>query len=106
MLGGLGAEVCAQDADGHSALALAAENEHAEMMKQLDELGADLLALDKDGRTTIHLAAYKGHTETSKVLEKDGGGCTCTGQLRTRITYFGCFLWTCTDGGGADGAAR
>jgi len=67
-----GADVCAQDVNGHSALHEAARCWHLETVKALVELGANVNAQDKDGRTSLHEAAFNGNTNMVKVLVELG----------------------------------
>jgi ankyrin repeat protein len=68
-----GRNVNERDADGVTALHLAAVNGNVEVLRVLVvELGADKDAKDANGGTPLHLAAVGGHVEAIKALEQLG----------------------------------
>jgi ankyrin repeat protein len=76
---GAGADVDACDCDGDTALMLAAERGHIELMKVLLKNGADVDAENLDGdagdiakSTPLMRAAYRGHVDVVKELLAHG----------------------------------
>ena len=57
---------------GRTAIMLAAENGHSEVIRLLFESRADANARDSDGRTATILAAMKGHPEVIQLLSESG----------------------------------
>jgi ankyrin repeat protein len=55
------------------ALAYAASNGHAEVIKELLSHGADINHIDKRGRNAVHIAALRGHVQACVVLMDYGG---------------------------------
>jgi hypothetical protein len=68
-----GASVATVGSDGKTALHLAAEGGHAEVVALLLESGAEVNARDGQGRTPLHLAARAGELETLTVLLESKG---------------------------------
>ena len=64
-----GANVNAKDKYGYTALMLAAENGHIEIVNTLIKAGTDI---KNDGRRALRLAASKGHTEIVNALINAG----------------------------------
>ena len=61
-----------KDESGYTALSLAAENGHTEIVQALIDQGADLNIQNEDGNTALIRAAINGHTETAKLLIDQG----------------------------------
>ncbi len=64
-----GAALQARDAQGRSALMLAAISGHATLVKRLVELGADRAVTDSSGLTALQHAQQRGFTEIAALLE-------------------------------------
>ena len=60
------------NAEGQTALHLAAQNGHQDTTELLLERGPDLAATDQMGRTALHLASLNGHAEIVKALVGSG----------------------------------
>jgi hypothetical protein len=63
-----GAEVNAINAEGVTALMIAAYHGNVEMVRALTDYGADLHATDDDGFTALTLADHSGHEEIVRIL--------------------------------------
>jgi hypothetical protein len=69
----LGADKAAQDADGGTALHVAACYGHVEAIRVLvEELGMDKEATNANGQTSLHVAAGNGQVEAMEVLVQLG----------------------------------
>lgn len=81
-----GADVCAQDVHGRTALCLAALEGHLETLRVMVELGADVGSIGRHKQEELQYAAYKRCTEAVKVLVelgadmyvRDKGGCSAS----------------------------
>uniref|UniRef100_A0A1I8HT57 Mab-21_C domain-containing protein n=1 Tax=Macrostomum lignano TaxID=282301 RepID=A0A1I8HT57_9PLAT len=82
------------DSSGATALMLAADSGHHELIDKLLDLGASVRAQDHQGRTALTRACEAGHIRTAKLLKdrganadhRDGQGLTCT-QLAERLGH-------------------
>ena len=82
-----------QPMDGSSAVCMAAQNGHLEVVRVLIEAGASVDQAMEDGRTPLFLAAMKGHVEVVRALvevDADKLVRTCRGDTALSIAqYFG-----------------
>ena len=63
----------AVDAEGHTALMIAAANGHTALVTALCDAGADTSATDGDGHTAEQIAANAGHAACAARLHKEAG---------------------------------
>ena len=68
-----GAPVDGRDANGTTALMMAAANGHVEAMQVLLSAGADINATNERGNTSLHWAVFTGQEEAVKTLLAAGG---------------------------------
>ena len=68
-----GAPVDGRDANGTTALMMAAANGHVEAMQVLLSAGADINATNERGNTSLHWAVFTGQEEAVKTLLAVGG---------------------------------
>ena len=64
-----GTPVDARDAEGKTALMLAAMNGHTATVQRLLALRANPALVDREGLTAAQLAAQRGHTRLAELLE-------------------------------------
>ncbi|MGC2423670.1 MAG: ankyrin repeat domain-containing protein [Nitrospirota bacterium] len=67
-----GADVNAKDKAGGTALMVAINNNHADVVRLLVDKGADVNAKDKDGWTALMVASYKSHPDFVRLLIDKG----------------------------------
>jgi ankyrin repeat protein len=86
------------DADGNSALHLAAYYGHEEMVSTLLSSGADVYRRNPSGDTALLNASERGHVAVVRLLVRSMGGCGLNEQDRYERTA----LWWACYGGYAD----
>lgn len=69
----LGADVCAKNNDGMSALSLAASKGHNAVVCALVEMGASVAETDAEQMTPLHWAADSNRPETARLLARELG---------------------------------
>jgi ankyrin repeat protein len=92
-----GAVVSAQDLGGSTALHLAADQGHREIISLLIDRGAEVGLVDKRGRTPLHRSARLGYRAATKLLVDRGSVVTMVLLLELLINDLIAILqWTST----------
>ena len=80
----MGASINVQDKDGETALMMASQNSHEEVVEMLLAKGARTEIKDKHGQTAIMMASNNGHKKVQKLLVKSASmGWRAMGALST-----------------------
>ncbi|KAJ6656091.1 hypothetical protein lerEdw1_004140 [Lerista edwardsae] len=74
--------------DGHIPLQLAVQNGHSEVCKYLLEQGADINSRDKNGRTAMMLACEAGNLSIAEVLIRKGADTTLADALGHNALHY------------------